>query len=40
MAVRSGSTANTTAPWLAGAYCMAIAISSGKPMMENKRKGG
>ncbi len=34
MAVSSGSTASTTAPCEAGAYCMAIAISSGKPMME------
>ena len=34
MAVSSGSMASTTAPWEAGACCMAIAISSGKPTME------
>ncbi len=34
MAVSSGSTASTTAPCEAGAYCMAIVISSGKPTIE------
>jgi hypothetical protein len=38
MAVSSGKTASTTAPCEAGAYCMAIAISSGKPMMEKPAK--
>src|SRR5262245_6568471 len=38
MAVSSGSTAKTTAPWLAGACCIAIAIRSGKPMMAKSEK--